>query len=45
MRTVWRTLGARGVLQEIGRAWLDSARTAVLSVPSAVLVRQMATPR
>ena len=37
MRTVWRTLGARGVLQEIGRAWLDSARTAVLSVPSAVL--------
>lgn len=33
----WRTLGARGVLQDIGRAWLDSAHTAVLSVPSAVL--------
>ena len=33
----WRTMGARGALQEIGRAWLDSGRTAVLSVPSAVV--------
>lgn len=30
-------MGARGALQEIGRAWLDSGRTAVLSVPSAVV--------
>ncbi|WP_245543036.1 RES family NAD+ phosphorylase [Thauera terpenica] len=35
--TDWRALGARGALHEIGRAWLDSARSAVLSVPSAVL--------
>lgn len=33
----WRTLGARAVLQRMGLAWLQSARSAVLSVPSAVL--------
>jgi len=33
----WRTIGARDALQEIGRAWLDSGRTTVLSVPSAVV--------
>lgn len=33
----WRTIGARATLQEIGRAWLDSGKTAVLSIPSAVV--------
>lgn len=33
----WRTLGARSVLQEIGRIWLDEGRTAVMSVPSVVV--------
>lgn len=33
----WRTIGARDVLQEMGRAWLESGVTAVLDVPSAVL--------
>ncbi len=33
----WRTLGTRDVLQRIGQAWLEEARTAVLNVPSAVL--------
>ena len=33
----WRTLGTREVLQSLGLAWLKSARTAVLSVPSAVV--------
>ncbi|RCX08936.1 RES family NAD+ phosphorylase [Extensimonas vulgaris] len=33
----WRTLGTREVLQSLGLAWLKSARTAVLNVPSAVL--------
>lgn len=33
----WRTIDARGALQEIGRAWLDSGRTTVLSVPSAMV--------
>lgn len=32
----WRTLGARSVLQEIGRIWLDEGSTAVMSVPSVV---------
>lgn len=33
----WRTLGERGVLQAMGHAWLQAARTAVLDVPSAVV--------
>lgn len=33
----WRTIGARDVLQGIGQEWLQSAQTAVLSVPSAVV--------
>jgi RES domain-containing protein len=33
----WRTIGARSALQEIGRTWIDSSDTAVLSVPSAVV--------
>lgn len=33
----WRTMGARGELQAIGLAWLQSARTAVLNIPSAVV--------
>lgn len=33
----WRTMGARDVLQSMGQAWLHGARTAVLSVPSAVV--------
>ncbi len=33
----WRTIGVRDVLQEMGRAWLESGVTAVLDVPSAVL--------
>lgn len=33
----WRTIGARDMLQEMGRAWLESGVTAVLDVPSAVL--------
>ncbi|MBV2261954.1 MAG: RES family NAD+ phosphorylase [Thauera sp.] len=33
----WRTIGGRNVLQEAGRAWLERASSAVLSVPSAVL--------
>ncbi|WP_141054635.1 RES family NAD+ phosphorylase [Tepidiphilus succinatimandens] len=33
----WRTLGEREVLRSLGLAWLKSARTAVLSVPSAVV--------
>ncbi len=33
----WRTIGARSSLQEIGRTWIDSGETAVLSVPSAVV--------
>lgn len=33
----WRTIGARDVLQSMGLAWLESAQTAVLSVPSAVV--------
>ena len=44
----WRTIGARSALQEIGRAWLDSGRTAVLSVPSAVVPAErtyLLTPR
>lgn len=33
----WRTVGARDVLQGIGQEWLQTAQTAVLSVPSAVV--------
>lgn len=33
----WRTLGARQALRSLGLAWLENARTAVLSVPSAVV--------
>jgi RES domain-containing protein len=33
----WRTIGARDDLQSIGEAWLQGARTTVLSVPSAVV--------
>ncbi len=33
----WRTLGARDVLQALGRAWLEGAQTAVLNVPSTVV--------
>ena len=33
----WRTIGARDVLQSMGQAWLQSARTVLLSVPSAVV--------
>lgn len=33
----WRTIGARDVLQSMGQSWLQEARTAVLSVPSAVV--------
>ncbi|ENO78985.1 hypothetical protein B447_13449 [Thauera sp. 27] len=33
----WRTIGARSSLQEIGRTWIDSGETVVLSVPSAVV--------
>lgn len=33
----WRTIGARDVLQSLGQSWLQEARTAVLSVPSAVV--------
>ena len=33
----WRTLNARDALQSIGLAWLQSAQTAVLNVPSAVV--------
>ena len=33
----WRTIGARDVLQAMGLAWLQSAQTAVLSAPSAVV--------
>lgn len=33
----WRTIGTRDVLQALGLAWLESGRTAVLNVPSAVV--------
>ncbi|MDY0074081.1 MAG: RES domain-containing protein [Thauera sp.] len=33
----WRTIGARDVLQGLGLTWLQSAKTAVLNVPSAVV--------
>lgn len=33
----WRTIGARNVLQGLGLAWLQDAKTAVLNVPSAVV--------
>jgi RES domain-containing protein len=33
----WRTLDARDALQSIGLAWLQSAQSAVLNVPSAVV--------
>lgn len=33
----WRTLGTRGALQAIGRAWLEEGSSAVLAVPSAVV--------
>ncbi len=33
----WRSIGVRDALQAIGQAWLESAQTAVLSVPSAVV--------
>lgn len=33
----WRTIGSRDVLQSLGQSWLQEARTAVLSVPSAVV--------
>ena len=33
----WRTIGARDVLQRLGREWLQAGQTAVLNVPSAVV--------
>jgi RES domain-containing protein len=33
----WRSLTARGGLQAVGKEWITSKRSAILSVPSAVL--------
>ena len=35
--TDWRRLDRQGALQRIGRDWLESGRSAVLAVPSAVV--------
>lgn len=33
----WRTIDARDTLQALGKAWLQAGKTALLSVPSAVV--------